>query len=269
VAGVNEMGLWQSVLQQPVTTIHVVVITFLWVYLYTKEIEVTKIAYQYDRCVNHQEYWRIVTASYSHLALLHLAFNMFSLWSLGPIESNPIFGVGTVAYLKYSFLLMTLSMVVVTLATYVMTTRFNRTGMRETYSLGYSCVVFGWMTISAIRGNMSAFGIPPILFPFASLIFTSIMIPNASFVGHLSGIVIGLLIAFHIFDWVSDYLFFCALFWTICVFIWSVKSTTAVPLLCIDLPSNVETGVEIAATRPRMVNGSIVYDNNAAQEQIV
>jgi len=250
-----------SVLQQPVTTVHVIAISAIWVYLFTREIEVTKIAYQYDRCVNHREYWRIITASYSHVALLHLAFNMFSLWSFGFLESDSTYGVGVVGYLKCSFILMLLSMGIVTLTTYVLSTHFNRTTMRETYSLGYSCVVFGWMTISAIRTQKTLFGIPPLLFPFASLIFTQMLLPNASFVGHLSGIIVGVLLAFDLFYWVSDYLFFCAVFWTVCIFFWSVKSTSTYPLPCIDLPNNVETGVEIASARPRMVNGSIVYDN--------
>jgi len=263
------MGLWQSIIHQPVTTAHVVLITALWVYLYTRETEVTKIAYQYERVITHHEYWRLITATYSHLALLHLAFNMFSLWSVGSIEGNAEFGVGSLTYLKYTFVLIILSMAVVTLVTYVMSTYFSRVSMRDTYSLGYSCVVFGWMTVSALRGKMSAFGIPPLLFPFASLLFTQILIPNASFVGHLSGIVVGLLLAFRLFDWVSDYLFFCGVFWTLCVFIWSVKTTTTFPLLCLDVPNNVETGVEIAAApRPRMVNGSVVYNNGVGSDNV-
>ena len=45
--------------------------------------------------------------------------------------------------------------------------------------------------------NFSVFGfgnIPMYLTPFASLILTSIIIPKASFVGHLSGILVGVLV---------------------------------------------------------------------------
>jgi len=158
-------------------------------------------------------------------------------------------------------LLMLLSIAVVVGAIFIMSTYFNRANTRETYSLGYSCVVFGWMTIYSIRAesNISLFGlsIPPLLFPFASLIFTQFLIPNASFVGHLSGIVIGFFIAFHLFDWVSHYLFFCLLFWVVSIFVWSLKSTTTVALPCIDLSSS-----ELDNPRARMVNGSIIYESN-------
>jgi len=55
------------------------------------------------------------------------------------------------------------------------------------------------MTILAVGGvaNFSVFGfgnIPMYLTPFASLILTSIIIPRASFVGHLSGILVGFLV---------------------------------------------------------------------------
>jgi len=253
------MYLIDTIVLQPATFCHVIIITGIWVYIFTKQIDVTKIAYQYNRCINHHEYWRVVSASYSHVALLHLAFNMFSLWTFGSVEAV----VGVLQYCKYSFLLMVFSMAVITLTTYIVSTRFNRPLMQETYSLGYSCVVFGWMTISAATTKTPVFGLPPLLFPIMSLIFTQVLIPNASFVGHLSGIVVGFLIAFDVFAWVTDYLFFSGLFWTICAFVWSLKTTSSLSLPCLDVPNNVDTGVEIATTRPRMVNGSIVYDNTS------
>jgi hypothetical protein len=70
---------------------------------------------------------------------------------------------------------------------------------RTTQAVGYSCVLFGWMTILAVSNPagitmLPLFGladIPAYLAPFGSLIFTSILIPRASFVGHLSGILAG------------------------------------------------------------------------------
>ncbi len=56
-----------------------------------------------------------------------------------------------------------------------------------------------WMTILAVSGSasFSVFGfgnIPMYLTPFASLVLTSIIIPRASFIGHLSGILVGFLV---------------------------------------------------------------------------
>ena len=63
----------------------------------------------------------------------------------------------------------------------------------------YMLCDFRWMTVLAVGGaaSFSVFGfgnIPMYLTPFASLILTSIIIPKASFVGHLSGILVGFLV---------------------------------------------------------------------------
>ena len=46
-----------------------------------------------------------------------------------------------------------------------------------------------------------AMSLPMFLTPFASLIFTSLVIPKASFVGHLAGILAGYLITIPVFDY--------------------------------------------------------------------
>ena len=43
-------------------------------------------------------------------------------------------------------------------------------------------------------------GVPLYLAPFASLIVTSLLIPKASFLGHLSGILAGYLLSFRLLD---------------------------------------------------------------------
>ena len=35
----------------------------------------------------HREWWRVLTATYSHLNVLHIAFNMMSLWEFGRMEA--------------------------------------------------------------------------------------------------------------------------------------------------------------------------------------
>ncbi len=57
-----------------------------------------------------------------------------------------------------------------------------------------------WMALLAGSGvaSFSVFGmadIPMHLTPFASLILTSIIIPRASFIGHLSGILVGYMVS--------------------------------------------------------------------------
>jgi hypothetical protein len=72
--------------------------------------------------------------------------------------------------------------------------------------------------------------LPINLAPFGSLIFCSIIVPQASFVGHLAGIVMGYLVAWDVFVWVDWYWFAVLAFWTAVVFLFSLKATTNIAL---------------------------------------
>ena len=50
--------------------------------------------------------------------------------------------------------------------------------------------------------------------PFGSLILTSVLIPRASFLGHLAGIIVGYAAAFGAFAWMTP-------FWTLSVALWA------------------------------------------------
>jgi hypothetical protein len=91
--------------------------------------------------------------------------------------------------------------------------------------VGYSGVVFGWMTIASMvggPGQTGLLGLPLSYMPFLSLMITQIIVPQASLLGHLSGIVVGYAIYFGLFQWYSNFLFFCTLFWIfiLCFFSW-------------------------------------------------
>ena len=91
---------------------------------------------------------------------------------------------------------------------------------KKTWGLGYSCVLFAWMSFCAFanpRESMQLFGlrIPSVvvtipytslewecrvrvtprarisLYPFAVLLLTKLLIPNSSFLGHLCGLLVG------------------------------------------------------------------------------
>jgi hypothetical protein len=66
------------------------------------------------------------------------------------------------------------------------------------------------MTYVAVKGApsgvLSLFGaarVPVNLAPFGSLLFTSLVVPQASFIGHLAGIVVGYLVAWDAFKWLD------------------------------------------------------------------
>lgn len=78
-------------------------------------------------------------------------------------------------------------------------------------SVGYSGVIFAWMTVTAMwnpSGEINVFGsfkIPVTLAPFGSLIFTQLIVPRASFTGHLAGIFAGFIASFGAFRWLNWY----------------------------------------------------------------
>ncbi|KAI3947969.1 hypothetical protein MKW92_042351 [Papaver armeniacum] len=161
-------------------------------------------------------HWRIITSAFSHISVIHLVFNMSALWSLGVVESLDLMGMGVEFYLHYTLVLVVLSGGLV-LGTYnVLIQKFKLEYFRRVTAVGYSCVVFG-----NLFGVLSL----PISFaPFESLdIFISIMVPQASFLGHLSGLLSGTLmdgnLALLIFEFIEIEPvagFFRFLLWVLC-----------------------------------------------------
>ena len=83
-------------------------------------------------------------------------------------------------------------------------------------AVGYSCVLFAWITVAAIRMGefcpivfapefcfstyfLPVIGVPINIGPLILLFITKIIIPRSSFIGHLSGILIGLPLAWALF----------------------------------------------------------------------
>ncbi|CAI5970585.1 unnamed protein product [Closterium sp. NIES-64] len=108
---------------------------------------------------------------------------------------------GSIGYLGDSFLMLVLSGLLGLAVYHVLIHRWRLEYFRRVTAVGYSCVVFGWMTVLSVRRpaiTLSVFGLiklPVSLAPFESLIFTSFIVPKASFVGHLAGIIAGYLLA--------------------------------------------------------------------------
>ena len=79
-------------------------------------------------------------------------------------------------------------------------------------------VVFGWMSAAALLYPQAypLFGlsIPGWLVPFLSLALIQLLVPNASFEGHLSGIAVGFAVGANLFTWFDDYLLLCGTIWS-------------------------------------------------------
>jgi hypothetical protein len=80
--------------------------------------------------------------------------------------------------------------------------------------------LFGWLVLQAWLApagtTVRMFGLlsmPAWASPLAALLITHLIVPNASWTGHVSGIVAGIFISIGAFTWFSDILFYISLFW--------------------------------------------------------
>ena len=247
--------IFYDVLEQPATTFVALINVCIFVYLNSKNIDYPHVGYSYQKVVVENEWWRCISASFSHLSIMHIAFNLYSLWSLGFIEKH----IGLIEYFKITYLLVLLSMLCVTAMYHVLIFRFSRESYRTSMAIGFSCVVFGWMTIVAAMQThsfLNFFGvrIPVVIAPFGSLIFTSLLIPQASFIGHLAGIIIGLIYAIGLLSFVDTYMFLNLLLLTVIFAVINVKMTvpSLLPFIRIE---NVND--HPAPTTPLIENGVV------------
>mmetsp|Transcript_40514 Transcript_40514/g.101343 ORF Transcript_40514/g.101343 Transcript_40514/m.101343 type:complete len:269 (+) Transcript_40514:81-887(+) len=177
------------------------------------------------------QWWRTVTASFSHLSLIHLMFNCYSTWQLKGVEV----GLGAVGYLVITLRLLGLSIVMQLLLHAGL--KHTRWGSRTqtTIGIGYSCVVFGWMTWASLRQpgahlNLFFVRVPFSISPFVSLVVTQFIIPNVDFWGHLAGIIAGYVEGWGLVMWLQGFWLLQAVIWgLIAVVVSLVRSDMRVP----------------------------------------
>lgn len=235
VSSSNSQSNIGQLLSRPVTTLILIVIFAVAYYLYAYNVNVASISFSYERVVHQGEYWRMFTASLSHMELFHLAFNTMTLYQLGMVEDM----YGSLAYAYLSFSLIFLTMLICVGIDYVLIYKYNRAEQLHAQGIGYSCVLFAWMVALCVRlpkfcpiflfptlcvntwtipyprvlQDLTGMeGLPVNLGPFLLLVFTKLIIPNSSFLGHLSGILIGYLLAWHLLDFLTPPLTCCVLF---------------------------------------------------------
>jgi len=104
---------------------------------------------------------------------------------------------GSWFYFHRTVLLILLSEAVWMVITHLLVHTWRQPRFAASSAVGYSGVIFGWMTILQLYNPSFAIPLPlglnlPIaVAPFISLFITQLIVPQASFLGHLAGIIAG------------------------------------------------------------------------------
>ncbi len=179
---------------------------------------------------------------------MHLGFNVMSLWSCRVVELM----LGPWQFFVQSIALVVLSKCLMLVVVGVVSPRLSAQQGRawaDGMSVGYSAVIFAWMTVLSAHTNSmsSVFGlidVPSQAMPVVSLLITQLLVRNASFIGHAAGIVAGALAVVGLLDWLqSPYWAGCFFFWVAVMLAYSLKATTSVPMPCIEYVNRLEEGM--------------------------
>jgi hypothetical protein len=172
--------------------------------------------------------------------------------------------IGSIAYLRYSLLLVVLTNVLMLFMQYIIR-RWRGPPQVPSYTAGYSGVIFGWFAISCfvapMNGNLFGLSLSPFIMLFVYLGISQLILPNVSFTGHLSGIIIGLLIGGGAFHWFNDYLAICLLIWVLIGMIVSLKISHRFEMNYIRILDADEVN------GPRMEHGSEHSDTHMREER--
>ncbi|EFA78682.1 methionyl-tRNA synthetase beta subunit [Heterostelium album PN500] len=130
-----------------------------------------------------------LASAFTHSGILHILFNMSSFIQLKSLESTNV-------------LVSLMSFAIAFLISYP---PLNYMNSLYTCSVGLSGVIFALLEIQCYGSihstNLFAqIQIPLKLYPWAALLLAQFLMPNVSFIGHLSGIIIGFLYAIGLLD---------------------------------------------------------------------
>eukprot|EP00979_Chaetoceros_neogracilis_P017668 scaffold10261_cov269-Chaetoceros_neogracile.AAC.10 len=141
------------------------------------------------------EFYRMITSSFCHGSLLHIGMNMMSYMALGKLLERKFGTLFMTFTVVNSIVLSSVIYMLIALATYA----FGSEKLMNQHSLGFSGVLFHLLVLeSKVRPNTSQsifgmFHIPAKYYPWFMLVAIQFLMPNISFVGHLSGVLCGTL----------------------------------------------------------------------------
>jgi len=141
------------------------------------------------------EFYRMISSAFFHGNLMHIGMNMLSYMTLGKSLEKKFGTVFMTFTVANSVLLTSVIYILIALGTYTV----GSEKLMNQNSLGFSGVLFHLLVLeSKCRQNtsQSIFGMVQVsakYYPWVMLVVIQFLMPNISFVGHLSGILCGTL----------------------------------------------------------------------------
>jgi hypothetical protein len=125
--------------------------------------------------------------------ILHLAFNMMALMSLGYLLEVRL---GTIPLIYATIYLAFLSSMLQFILEFVFVDCIYLQSYTASCSAGYSGILFAYTVLGVHyepmnRSLFGSFSVPAKFYPWILLLLTSLLFPGASFIGHLCGILSG------------------------------------------------------------------------------
>lgn len=149
-----------------------------------------------------QQWWRIVTAAFTHGGLMHIGMNMMTLVQLG-MGVETLFGSLAYAFIILVFLVATglLYVVMAWVASWVYPAALFSS------AVGFSGVLFAMAVDEAslspfpTRSVFGLFSVPTRVYPWVLMVLIQFMLPNVSMMGHLAGALVGFIHTWGGFQW--------------------------------------------------------------------
>ena len=134
---------------------------------------------------------------------MHIFMNMMSTMAIGTMLERQIGSAMMGITILWGIVLTSTIYILISWLLFVI---FGYEKMMLQHSVGFSCVIFQLSVLESsinpdrTRSLFGLFSVPSRLYPWALLVFLQFVMPNISFLGHLSGILVGTLQYFGALD---------------------------------------------------------------------
>ena len=140
---------------------------------------------------------RLVSNAFFHGGFFHILFNMLTLQQLGPsLEAT----VGTTRFMLLSLVLAFVAGLLYVAVCYGCSVVFQDSTWLLSSAVGFSGVLFAYATIESFspsaaptRSFYGLFNVNSKLYPWLLMAVLQIVMPNVSFLGHVTGILVGVM----------------------------------------------------------------------------